>query len=191
MKIKKLTVQETADDIITEMRGARTEFPFVYLMGEPDTPEVIDLRTKEITEPRKINIRRVTVKELADRFEAALKRECGNYAKLREALELCIKEKCEKCRDDLAMHGNHSQCISGCETVNRAKAALSAPPRNCDVGEAKAQIKRFVEYCKRYRIKITGNADVCNPKCPCRKGGDLNLCALAWAQMPYEEGGAK
>ena len=40
--------QETADDIIAEMLGARTEFPFVYLMGEPDTPEVIDFKTKEI-----------------------------------------------------------------------------------------------------------------------------------------------
>ena len=78
--------QETIADIIAEMRGARTEFPFVYLMGEPDTPEVIDLRTKEITEPRKINIRRVTVKELADRLEAARKRERGDCAMLREAM---------------------------------------------------------------------------------------------------------
>lgn len=82
--------QETSTDIIAEMRGARTEFPFVYLMGEADTPEVIDLRTKEIIEPRKINIRRVTVKELADRFEAALKRESGDRAKLREALKKCL-----------------------------------------------------------------------------------------------------
>ena len=82
--------QETSADIIAEMRGARTEFPFVYLMGEPDTPEVVDPKTKEIKEPRKINIRRVTVKELADRFEAALKRECGNYAAMREALKATL-----------------------------------------------------------------------------------------------------
>ena len=79
--------QETHADIIAEMRGARTEFPFVYLIGEPDTPEVIDYKTKEIIEPRKINIRRVTVKELADRLEAAHKREAGDAAKLREALD--------------------------------------------------------------------------------------------------------
>lgn len=82
--------QETSADIIAEMRGARTKFPFVYLMGEPDTPEVIDPKTNKIIEPRKINIRRVTVKELADRFEAALKRECGDRAKLREALKKCL-----------------------------------------------------------------------------------------------------
>ena len=78
--------QETHADIIAEMLGARTEFPFVYLMGEPDTPEVIDPKTKEIIEPRKINIRRMTVKELANRLETAHKRERGNAAKLRNGL---------------------------------------------------------------------------------------------------------
>lgn len=82
--------QETADDIIAEMLGARTEFPFVYLMGEPDTPEVIDPKTKKIIEPRKINIRRVTVKELADRLKAALRRERGDCAKLREAVKAVV-----------------------------------------------------------------------------------------------------
>ena len=82
--------QETADDIIAEMLGARTEFPFVYLMGEPDTPEVIDPKTKEIIEPRKINIRRVTVKELADRLKSALRRERGDCAKLREAVKAVV-----------------------------------------------------------------------------------------------------
>ena len=79
--------QETSADIIAEMRGARTEFPFVYLMGEPDTPEVIDCRTKKIIEPRKMNIRRVTVKELADRLEAALKREVD---KLNSAIQATV-----------------------------------------------------------------------------------------------------
>ena len=81
--------QETVDDIIAEMLGARTEFPFVYLMGEPDTPEVIDPKTKEIIAPRKINIRRVTVKELAARLEAAYKRECGGSAAIRKLLAEC------------------------------------------------------------------------------------------------------
>ena len=81
--------QETADDIIAEMLGARTEFPFVYLMGEPDTPEVIDPKTKEIIAPRKINIRRVTVKELADRLKAAHNRERGDFAAIRKLLAEC------------------------------------------------------------------------------------------------------
>lgn len=66
---------DTIKGLPAEMLGARTEFPFVYLMGEPDTPEVIDPKTKRIIEPRKINIRPVTVKELACRLKAAHKRE--------------------------------------------------------------------------------------------------------------------
>lgn len=187
--------QETVDDIIAEMLGARTEFPFVYLMGEPDTPEVIDLRTKEIIEPRKINIRRVTVKELADRFEAALKRECGNYAAMREALEYVLDFDAT---DDTAMEdgltdgervAEYADHIEECQ--KKARAALASPPRNCDVGTAKEQLARFIAFCKGQRLHSSGHADTCNPKCPCRDGGDVNLCALTWAQMPYEEGGAR
>ena len=114
---------ETVADIIAEMRGARTEFPFVYLMGEPDTPEVIDFETKEIIAPRKINIRRVMVKELADRLEAAYKRErkaSGNAAKLREAMDYL----CERMADiDATFDPSEVECL---------RAALAAPPRNCD-----------------------------------------------------------
>ena len=117
--------KETSKDIIAEMRGARTEFPFVYLMGEPDTPEVIDLRTKEIIEPRKINIRRVTVKELADRFEAALKRESGNYAKLRETVERIR---------DMIMNGGFVG-TSPAYIVNICDAALAATEGGNDGNE--------------------------------------------------------
>jgi hypothetical protein len=123
---------ETIADIIAEMLGARTEFPFVYLMGEPDTPEVIDFKTKAIIEPRKINIRRVTVKELADRLEAAHKGERGDCAKLREALKMCVDELCARCRDLAKAQGDPMPCLNGCEPVRNAKAALAAPPRNCD-----------------------------------------------------------
>ena len=113
--------QETIEDIIAEMLGARTEFPFVYLMGERDTPEVIDLRTKEIIAPRKLNIRRVTVKELAGRLETARKRESGDRAKLRDALV--------KARKVIKAMGEYWAR----ETLPIIDAALDAPPRNCDM----------------------------------------------------------
>lgn len=124
--------QETHAEVIAEMRGAKTEFPFVYLMGEPDTPEIVDVRTKEIMEPRKINSRRVTVKELAGRLEAAHKRERGDAAKLREACiyALAELEHFRKCHDarlhfcDIVHVGNAKHAL---------KTALSAPPRNCDM----------------------------------------------------------
>ena len=39
--------QETHAEVIAEMRGAKMEFPFVYRMGEPDTPEIVDVKTKK------------------------------------------------------------------------------------------------------------------------------------------------
>lgn len=63
-----------------------------------------------------------------------------------------------------------------------ARAALAEPVRNCDVETAEEQGERFLDYCKK-----------------CDGGGcdhrlfmeDSCLCAMNWAQMPYEEGGAK
>ena len=66
------------------------------------------------------------------------------------------------------------------------KAALALPRRNCDVGTLEEQLARFITFCKGQRLHSSGHAGSCNPKCPCRDGGDLNLCALAWGQMPYE-----
>ena len=124
--------QETADDIIAEMLGARTEFPFVYLMGEPDTPEVIDPKTKEIIEPRKINIRRVTVKELADRLKAALRRERGDRAKLREAVKAVVDVGYPHNFQREAPH-IRGYCYDITRAIEKCFAALAAPPRNCDV----------------------------------------------------------
>ena len=58
------------------------------------------------------------------------------------------------------------------------------PRRNCDVGTLEEQAERFAEYCdsevcKRNRCKSQAKA-LC-----------IERCALAWAQMPYKEGGAK
>lgn len=141
--------QETNADIIAEMRGARTEFPFVYLMGEPDTPEVIDLRTKEITEPRKINIRRVTVKELADRFEAALKRECGNCAKMREALEATLELYWDIHNANRSPQSNQAYAV-----IRKIKAALASPSRNCDrFASAEEAWDAYDEWVESYRAK--------------------------------------
>lgn len=58
------------------------------------------------------------------------------------------------------------------------------PPRNCDVGTAEEQAKRFEEYCE---------SEVCKRKrCKSRaKALCIERCALEWAQKPYKEGGAK
>ena len=62
--------------------------------------------------------------------------------------------------------------------------ALSDPPRNCDVGTAEEQYARVLAFCKRHKVGF---------RCvDCPVNGVLaKNCALIWAQMPYEEGGAE
>lgn len=107
--------------------------------------EIIDWMRKSSTGPQ----------ELADILEAAHKREkaewvnanaglaklvdiekVGDCAKLRAALKLCIDELCDRCRDLASARGNPPPCLNGCEPVRKAKAALAAPPRNCDLHTA-------------------------------------------------------
>jgi hypothetical protein len=60
-------------------------------------------------------------RKLCDRLEAAWKRESGDCAKLREALENLYDQIC---------HGETEQHVAANRQMIRA--ALSAPPRNCD-----------------------------------------------------------
>lgn len=68
-----------------------------------------------------------------------------------------------------------------------ARDAISAPPRNCDVGTAEEQAKKWYwRYCQGHTCHT----------CPLgpRKWSETDkatLCFSEWLQMPYEEGGAK
>lgn len=64
-------------------------------------------------------------------------------------------------------------------------AALAEPPRNCDVGTAEEQAKRFYKFCMANSSAIRG---MCDSKCLCIDSGDKCHCLTKWAQMPYEEG---
>jgi hypothetical protein len=69
--------------------------------------------------------------------------------------------------------------------LGKCRTALAAPLRNCDVGTAEEQAKRFDEFCHANR-----NAERCCGDCPAFRT-TCDDCELFWAQMPYEEGGAK
>ena len=58
--------------------------------------------------------------------------------------------------------------------LDKAKSALAEPIRNCDVGTAEEQYKRFLKFCHGANCS----------KCPVH---DAVNCKFAWAQMPYEE----
>lgn len=62
------------------------------------------------------------------------------------------------------------------------------PPRNCDVGTTEEQSQRFDEFCDAHKYVGDDGANWCSRTCPCYN--DIN-CGVNWAQMPYEEGGAK
>ena len=67
--------------------------------------------------------------------------------------------------------------------VARAMRAYEGKLRNCDVGTAKEQNRRFERYC---------DSEVCECKM-CKNVSKYlvkSFCALAWAQRPYEEEGA-
>lgn len=59
--------------------------------------------------------------------------------------------------------------------VEEARRALSAPPRQCDMGTAEAQEQRFYAFCDTHR-NCSGCPHI-----------GIEECALAWAQMPYVE----
>jgi hypothetical protein len=132
--------------------------------------------------------------ELSDRLEAAHKRELsknvskngadfgqlGDAAKLREALEK-IRAIAKTFMDATQMRRvTDSARIDVGDIKDLADAALAAPPRNCDVGTVEEQSKRKMKFC--YQQGGCSN-------CSFSKSATLTQCALAWAQMPYEEGG--
>ena len=147
----------------------------------------------------------------ADRIEAALKREreagaeaahivgeireligreatiekssaVGNAAAMREALEKVLRVlHCAIVADILKGDDVNS-------AFNEVTAALSAPPRNCDVGTAEEQEKRFNSFCKTH---LSGTRSICSAQCPCVGCRSMFHCLTKWSQMPYDEGGAK
>ena len=103
----------------------------------------------------------------------------GNAAKMREALVMAQRVlHCAIVAEILK--GDDAQ-----EALNVVTAALSARPRNCDVGTAEEQAERFHSFCESN--KQCGDVY----SCECCQLNSIEDCELAWAQMPYEEGGAK
>ena len=97
----------------------------------------------------------------------------GNEAKLREAAQAFVRAY--QLDDELANIEETSRAYE------MARAALAAPPRNCDVGTAEYQAERYRFYCESHK----------DPESECLKcplfGITGGHCELAWAQLPYEE----
>ena len=106
----------------------------------------------------------------------------GNAAAMREALD----DAHRMIEAFLATVGDRGMRSEFIEMRHRIDAALSAPPRNCDVGTADEQAERFEAECRRH--------DHCTP-CPVFsewrefKEGKTKSCKMIWAQMPYKAEG--
>ena len=75
------------------------------------------------------------IRKEADCLEAALKRERGDCAKLREALESCLDTICRIVWIDDPVYdkgGHYLGANYAAVSRDKARAALSAPHRNCD-----------------------------------------------------------
>lgn len=108
--------------------------------------------------------------------------EGGDAAKLREAVKAVVDVGYPHNFQKEAPH-IRGYCYDITRAIDKCFAAIAAPPRNCDVGTAEEQAERFDMFCLH---------DFCNKNCPLygkiktkADGG----CVLAWAQMPYKEGG--
>jgi hypothetical protein len=120
----------------------------------------------------------------------------GNAAEMLKALVKAKKAICHHAKyvcDSLSWENSNiqSNCADVlcahrdlCEAKTAINAALSKPPRNCDVGTEQEQHKRFVTFC---------NAHIDCVDCPIKAYWTKALsCGILWGQMPYEaeEGGA-
>ena len=110
--------------------------------------------------------------------------EKSNVKAMREALEKVLRVlHCAIVADILKGDDVNS-------AFNEVTAALSAQPRNCDVGTSEEQAERFYAFCGYHRFQ-SGIKGMCSSLCPCIRCRDMCHCLTKWAQMPYEEGGAK
>ena len=102
----------------------------------------------------------------------------GNAAAMRDALIEAIGRSCAGCARDC------DECVnlkSG--WMKKAKAALIAPPRNCDVGTADEQLNRFDKFCNQ-KTKCRDCA-ICGNRFHTRE------CFAIWAQTQFEKEGEK
>lgn len=135
---------ETIADIIAEKRQYADDLERACNEIAAEAPSLVE-NMEDYKHTTIADIRRE-----ADRLEAAHEREAsGNAAKLREALENAAKQLIDATEDK--DFGDDVMYLVGCmRTVSQeCRAALSAPPRNCDRFDG--DIDKLREACARER----------------------------------------
>ena len=206
--------QETVSDIVAEMRigdlcaadtSARQMYINDFLAGYADRIEAAWKREIKATTEKFSRVgNAATVRGIAQEMlntsmqEITAEVVCGWAMRLAAACEQSVTDcnhlgNAAKMREALEQAQRVLHCAIGADIIkgedahkafNTVIAAISAPPRNCDIGTGNEQAERFDEFCYNHRSREKGCGD-----CPLLGGGPC--CELAWAQMPYGEGGAK
>ncbi len=130
----------------------------------------------------------LNAKAALDRLDAAWKREhnsapkspapttCGNAAAQREALSLARNVLAKWSRDTPFRAWNEIGAA-----IDKCDAALSEPPRNCDIFTTGAKINEGIrEWCRNHDCD----------KCPFLNDG-CDSCYASWMLSTATEGGAK
>lgn len=165
--------QETVVDIIAEKRRRAEEIERDCAEKMKRGKMVSDCFARELV---------ATLRREADRLEAALKREGGDAAAMRKTLE----EMATDLEDLASRDGIRAPAYSSIFSIyaEKCRKAIAAPARNCNVGTVEEQFLRWQAFCGRSNPDCKG--------CPC-DGPECSFafCFAKWAQMPYDEGGAK
>ena len=120
-------------------------------MSEQKTLAEIIAEMRALSNPISDGVIAINGRSIADRLEAAHKRERGDCAKLREALENMVRAETygSMKRDDLCglcLEKMFARCKhDGTCWVDKAITALAAPPRNCDVYDSYGDAIRAFE----------------------------------------------
>ena len=116
-----------------------------------------------------------------DRIRAAL----ANFTRYEESDIRQLESIGKRMMNGSMYGGGIIYAIAG--SIREAKAVIDEPRRNCDVGTAEEQAKRYARYCDTY---LRDDRSKPCTDCPCCGRIPFGKCEFAWAQMPYEEGGA-
>jgi len=180
-----------------------------------DTTESLSAILAEMRDERIIrldgaDVTRCLLLNLADRIEAAAKRErAENEAKVGEMIAFVKREMAKS-----AAHGNAAALREALERIRplvRAAGAtqyvperkalvdgalgiidgaLAAPARNCDVGTAEEQAERHERFCAAHYKADAVDAQCFG--CPASDKKETD-CEFVWGQLPFAQagGGAK
>ena len=127
--------QETIADIIREKRLRADEIERDVAEKMKRGEMVSDCYARELV---------ADIRREADRLEAALGRERGDCAKLREALEATLDLLWDMQNRDRSPISNQAYAVK-----SKIKSALAAPPRNCDLPEVAKGHPKLVEQAWR------------------------------------------